>query len=72
MFSFKLFHNLPLVHVLNTSTQYLLLSFVCLVGTCRAAFHPICARESKHQMEIWGKSRHSNVRPFVLMVVGCH
>ncbi|KAF8779930.1 hypothetical protein HU200_002200 [Digitaria exilis] len=29
--------------------------------TCRAAFHPICARESKHQMEIWGKSGHSNV-----------
>ncbi|CAO2047356.1 unnamed protein product [Urochloa humidicola] len=33
----------------------------CSHGTCRAAFHPICARESKHQMEIWGKSRHSNV-----------
>nr|CAB3451194.1 unnamed protein product [Digitaria exilis] len=29
--------------------------------TCRAAFHPICARDSKHQMEIWGKSGHSNV-----------
>ncbi|PAN08370.2 hypothetical protein PAHAL_1G412400 [Panicum hallii] len=33
----------------------------CSHGTCRAAFHPICARESKHQMEIWGKSKHSNV-----------
>ncbi|WVZ73483.1 hypothetical protein U9M48_021783 [Paspalum notatum var. saurae] len=30
-------------------------------GTCRTPFHPICARESKHQMEIWGKSRQPNV-----------
>ncbi|CAD6242208.1 unnamed protein product [Miscanthus lutarioriparius] len=33
----------------------------CSHGTCRTPFHPICARESKHQMEIWGKSRHPNV-----------
>ncbi|KAG8059314.1 hypothetical protein GUJ93_ZPchr0002g26577 [Zizania palustris] len=33
----------------------------CSHGTCRTAFHPICARESKHQMEIWGKSGHPNV-----------
>ncbi|KAL6962090.1 hypothetical protein U1Q18_037045 [Sarracenia purpurea var. burkii] len=24
-------------------------------GTCRTSFHPICAREAKHRMEIWGK-----------------
>ncbi|AQK56345.1 Putative PHD-finger domain containing protein family [Zea mays] len=33
----------------------------CSHGTCRTPFHPVCARESKHQMEIWGKSRHPNV-----------
>ncbi|XP_066332609.1 uncharacterized protein [Miscanthus floridulus] len=33
----------------------------CSHGTCRTPFHPICARESEHQMEIWGKSRHPNV-----------
>lgn len=47
----------------------------CSYGTCRSPFHPICARESKLQMEIWGKfgcdnielrafcSKHSNSRP---------
>ncbi|KAK3155392.1 hypothetical protein QOZ80_2BG0202710 [Eleusine coracana subsp. coracana] len=33
----------------------------CSHGTCRTPFHPICARESKHQMEIWGKFGHPNV-----------
>ncbi|KAI4982286.1 hypothetical protein ZWY2020_022778 [Hordeum vulgare] len=33
----------------------------CSHGACRTAFHPICARESKHQMEIWGKSGLPNV-----------
>ncbi|KAL6635194.1 hypothetical protein ACP70R_027865 [Stipagrostis hirtigluma subsp. patula] len=33
----------------------------CSHGTCRAPFHPICARDSKHQMEIWGKLGHPNV-----------
>lgn len=27
----------------------------CSNGACRASFHPICAREAKHRMEIWGK-----------------
>ncbi|XP_065881563.1 uncharacterized protein [Euphorbia lathyris] len=27
----------------------------CSHGTCRAAFHPICAREASHRMEVWGK-----------------
>ncbi|KAL7246379.1 hypothetical protein ACSBR2_001480 [Camellia fascicularis] len=27
----------------------------CSNGTCRTSFHPICAREAKHRMEIWGK-----------------
>lgn len=33
----------------------------CSHGTCRTPFHPICARESKHQMEIWGKFGYPNV-----------
>ncbi|CAH1416762.1 unnamed protein product [Lactuca virosa] len=24
-------------------------------GSCRTSFHPVCAREAKHIMEIWGK-----------------
>ncbi|KAL6515595.1 hypothetical protein OROHE_018629 [Orobanche hederae] len=26
-----------------------------VLGSCRISFHPICAREAKHRMEIWGK-----------------
>lgn len=27
----------------------------CSNGACRTSFHPICAREASHRMEIWGK-----------------
>ncbi|XP_055959987.1 uncharacterized protein LOC126665739 isoform X2 [Mercurialis annua] len=27
----------------------------CSNGNCRLAFHPICAREAKHRIEVWGK-----------------
>ncbi|KAH6763750.1 hypothetical protein C2S51_014999 [Perilla frutescens var. frutescens] len=27
----------------------------CSNGSCRTSFHPICAREAQHRMEIWGK-----------------
>ncbi|KAL6313154.1 hypothetical protein AAG906_024586 [Vitis piasezkii] len=27
----------------------------CSNGTCRTSFHPMCAREARHRMEIWGK-----------------
>lgn len=27
----------------------------CSNGACRTSFHPICAREAKHRMEIWGR-----------------
>ncbi|KAJ1258529.1 hypothetical protein BS78_10G082300 [Paspalum vaginatum] len=33
----------------------------CSHGACRTSFHPICARESKFQIEIWGKFGHDNV-----------
>ncbi|EHA8586447.1 hypothetical protein COCNU_scaffold000407G000010 [Cocos nucifera] len=33
----------------------------CSHGTCRTSFHPRCARDSKHQMEIWGKFGCDNV-----------
>ncbi|KAJ6816383.1 uncharacterized protein M6B38_416485 [Iris pallida] len=33
----------------------------CSFGTCRTAFHPICAREARHRMEIWGKFGCDNV-----------
>ncbi|KAG6490190.1 hypothetical protein ZIOFF_051475 [Zingiber officinale] len=36
-------------------------SFFDASGTCRTSFHPMCARESKNQMEIWGKFGCSNV-----------
>uniref|UniRef100_A0A2P2MIM3 PHD finger protein 14-like n=1 Tax=Rhizophora mucronata TaxID=61149 RepID=A0A2P2MIM3_RHIMU len=33
----------------------------CSHGTCRTAFHPICAREARHRMEVWGKYGSDNV-----------
>ncbi|GMH00292.1 hypothetical protein Nepgr_002131 [Nepenthes gracilis] len=27
----------------------------CTDGACRTSFHPICAREGEHRLEIWGK-----------------
>ncbi|PIN15849.1 hypothetical protein CDL12_11496 [Handroanthus impetiginosus] len=27
----------------------------CSNGDCRTSFHPICAREARHRMEIWGR-----------------
>ncbi|XP_021681430.2 uncharacterized protein LOC110665553 isoform X2 [Hevea brasiliensis] len=33
----------------------------CSHGMCRAAFHPICAREARHRMEAWGKYGSENV-----------
>ena len=27
----------------------------CSNGTCKTSFHPMCAREARHRMEIWGK-----------------
>lgn len=28
----------------------------CSHGACRTSFHPICAREAMHRLEVWGKS----------------
>ncbi|KAL5844155.1 hypothetical protein ACOSQ4_010113 [Xanthoceras sorbifolium] len=33
----------------------------CSHGTCRASFHPICAREARHRLEVWGKYGCDNV-----------
>ncbi|XP_057785158.1 uncharacterized protein LOC131002701 isoform X2 [Salvia miltiorrhiza] len=33
----------------------------CSNGSCRTSFHPICAREARHRMEIWGKIRSDEV-----------
>ncbi|RWR84172.1 zinc finger protein [Cinnamomum micranthum f. kanehirae] len=33
----------------------------CSHGTCRTSFHPMCAREAKLRMEIWGKVGCDNV-----------
>lgn len=27
----------------------------CSYGSCRTSFHPVCARDARHRMEIWGK-----------------
>ncbi|KAE9603902.1 putative chromatin regulator PHD family [Lupinus albus] len=27
----------------------------CSHGTCRASFHPLCAREARHRMEVWAR-----------------
>ncbi|KAK4742071.1 hypothetical protein SAY87_000072 [Trapa incisa] len=33
----------------------------CSHGTCRTSFHPTCAREARHRMEIWGRFGDDNV-----------
>ncbi|CAI0446121.1 unnamed protein product [Linum tenue] len=33
----------------------------CSHGTCRLAFHPICAREARHRIEVWGNYGHDSV-----------
>ncbi|KAI4337757.1 hypothetical protein L6164_016134 [Bauhinia variegata] len=33
----------------------------CSHGTCRTSFHPICAREAGHRMEVWAKYGYDNV-----------
>ncbi|XVF39427.1 hypothetical protein PTKIN_Ptkin01aG0033700 [Pterospermum kingtungense] len=33
----------------------------CSHGTCRASFHPICAREARHRMEVWGRYGHDDI-----------
>ncbi|XP_022747157.1 uncharacterized protein LOC111296845 isoform X2 [Durio zibethinus] len=33
----------------------------CSHGTCRTSFHPICAREAKHRMEVWGRHGCDNI-----------
>ncbi|GLT41377.1 hypothetical protein SLA2020_154450 [Shorea laevis] len=33
----------------------------CSHGTCRTSFHPMCAREARHRMEVWGKYGCDNV-----------
>ncbi|TYI44234.1 hypothetical protein ES332_A01G222600v1 [Gossypium tomentosum] len=30
-------------------------------GTCRTSFHPICAREARHRMEVWGRFGCDNI-----------
>lgn len=35
--------------------------FVAFAGTCRTSFHPICAREASHKMEVWGRYGCDNV-----------
>ncbi|XVF64660.1 hypothetical protein PTKIN_Ptkin09bG0185800 [Pterospermum kingtungense] len=33
----------------------------CSHGTCRTSFHPICAREASHRMEVWGRYGSDNI-----------
>ncbi|CAA0809914.1 PHD finger family protein [Striga hermonthica] len=33
----------------------------CTYGSCRMSFHPICAREARHRMEIWGQLGYDEV-----------
>ncbi|XP_062101492.1 uncharacterized protein LOC133807282 isoform X2 [Humulus lupulus] len=36
-------------------------SFLFGSGSCRTSFHPLCAREASHRMEVWGKHGCDNV-----------
>lgn len=35
--------------------------FIFGSGSCRTSFHPLCAREASHRMEVWGKYGSDNV-----------
>lgn len=49
--------------------MFMLLFYVFCSGTCRTSFHPLCAREARHRMEVWGKYGCDNVSFFVFDVV---
>jgi len=34
---------------------------VVFSGSCRTSFHPSCAREARHRMEVWAKYGNDNV-----------
>ncbi|KAJ6391591.1 hypothetical protein OIU77_025546 [Salix suchowensis] len=44
----------------------------CSHGSCRTSFHPICAREARHRIEVWGKygSDKVELRAFCLKHTG--
>ncbi|XP_004515667.1 uncharacterized protein [Cicer arietinum] len=33
----------------------------CSHGSCRTSFHPLCAREARHRMEVWAKYGNDNI-----------
>lgn len=33
----------------------------CTHGSCRTPFHPLCAREARHRMEVWAKYGNDNI-----------
>ncbi|XP_039023269.1 uncharacterized protein LOC120155865 isoform X2 [Hibiscus syriacus] len=33
----------------------------CSHGACRTSFHPLCAREARHRMEVWGRHGCDNI-----------
>ncbi|RDY04519.1 hypothetical protein CR513_11762 [Mucuna pruriens] len=36
-------------------------TFLLYLGSCRTPFHPLCAREARHRMEVWAKYGNDNV-----------
>uniref|UniRef100_A0A2N9FXG7 PHD-type domain-containing protein n=1 Tax=Fagus sylvatica TaxID=28930 RepID=A0A2N9FXG7_FAGSY len=42
-------------------TSMVFTTLVHTIGTCRTSFHPICAREARFRMEVWGKYGCDNV-----------
>ena len=60
---------------LEILNMFVMLSFVMDVnlggfsGTCRTSFHPICAREASHRMEVWGRYGCDNVSLLIFCFV---
>lgn len=48
---------------------FLVNPFIWWLGACRTSFHPICAREARHRMEIWGKLGCDDVSSFLLLIL---
>lgn len=58
-----------ILYTLNSLVSYLvtLFGWLLLTATCRASFHPLCAREARHRMEIWAKNGYDNVSILYLL-----
>lgn len=52
---FSLIQIFCLRSLVSTDDLLIIYYIFLITATCRASFHPICAREAGNRLEIWGK-----------------